>query len=97
MSRSFHQSHPGRINKKAKRPRPERNRKHKPYGMKKTGYPVETDLLGVTIISDNSVDGDALSTACLALGYEPSLELIESLEGIEALFITSDGEIHTTY
>ncbi len=63
----------------------------------KTGYPVETDLLGVTIISDNSVDGDALSTACLALGYKPALELIESIEGIEALFITNDGEIHTTY
>ena len=41
MSRSFHQHHPGRINKKAKRPRVERNRKHKPYGMKKTGFPVE--------------------------------------------------------
>lgn len=62
-----------------------------------TGYPVETDLLGVTIISDNSVDGDALSTACLALGYSSALELIQSLEGIEALFITTDGEIHTTY
>lgn len=62
-----------------------------------TGYPVETDLFGVTIISDNSVDGDALSTACLALGYKPALELIDSLEGVEALFITSDGEIHTTY
>ena len=63
----------------------------------KTGYPVETDLLGVTIISDNSMDGDALSTACLALGFTNALELINSLEGIEALFITTDGEIHTTY
>lgn len=62
-----------------------------------TGYPVTTDLLGVSIISDSSTDGDALSTACLALGYEKSLELINSLENIEALFITTDGTIHTTY
>jgi len=63
----------------------------------KTGYPVTTDLLGVSIISDSSTDGDALSTACLALGYDKSLELINSLENIEALFITTDGTIHTTY
>lgn len=62
-----------------------------------TGYPVDTNLLGVTIISDFSTDGDALSTICLALGYEKSTKLIESLENTDALFITSDGEIHTTY
>lgn len=62
-----------------------------------TGYPVTTDLLGVSIISDSSTEGDALSTACLALGYEKSLELINSLDNIDALFITTDGTIHTTY
>ena len=29
-----------------------------------TGYPVKNELLSVTIISDKSVDGDALSTGC---------------------------------
>lgn len=62
-----------------------------------TGYPVCTDLFGVTIISDSSTDGDALSTACLALGYEKAVELINSFENTDAIFITSDGEIHTTY
>lgn len=41
MSRSYHQSHPGRINKKARRPRAGRNRKHRPYGLKRTGFPAE--------------------------------------------------------
>ena len=41
MSRSYHQHHPGRINKKARRPIPERKRKHKPYGMKTTRFPAE--------------------------------------------------------
>lgn len=55
-----------------------------------TGYPVENDLLSVTIVSDASVDGDALSTACFALGLEEGIALIENTEGAEAVFVTDD-------
>ncbi len=61
-----------------------------------TGYPYENDLYEVTIISKESVDGDALSTTCFALGLEKGMELIESLPDTEAIFITSDEEIYTT-
>lgn len=61
-----------------------------------TGYPVQNDLDQVTIISDGSTDGDALSTACFAMGLEDGLELIRSLDGVEAVFVTKDGEIHTS-
>ena len=61
-----------------------------------TGYPVQNDLDQVTIISDHSVDGDALSTTCFAMGLEDGLELIRSLDGIEAVFVTKDGEMHTS-
>lgn len=61
-----------------------------------TGYPYENELYEVTIISKSSVDGDALSTTCFALGLEKGMELIESLPDTEAIFITSDEEIHTT-
>lgn len=60
----------------------------------KTGYPCDTDLLQVTIISKDSAAGDALSTACFALGLKKGMELIHSLENIYAVFITSDGELH---
>ncbi len=53
-----------------------------------TGYPYETHLQQVTIISDASVDGDALSTTCFALGLENGSKLIKSLDGIEAIFVT---------
>ncbi|MDD3404343.1 MAG: FAD:protein FMN transferase [Hespellia sp.] len=59
-----------------------------------TGYPYDNHLLGVTIISDASVDGDALSTTCFALGLENGMKLIKSMDGVEALFITDDYEIH---
>lgn len=59
-----------------------------------TGYPYQNDLLQVTILSDYSADGDALSTACFALGLEEGARLAESLDGIQAIFITQDYELH---
>lgn len=60
----------------------------------KSGYPYENGLTAVTILSDESVDGDGLSTACFALGLEKGLELINSLPDTQAVFITEDGELH---
>lgn len=61
-----------------------------------TGYPCSNGLLGVTILSEESIDGDALSTTCFALGLEEGQELIASLEGIDAIFVTEDFEIVDT-
>lgn len=60
----------------------------------KDGYPYENNLVSVTIISDESVDGDGLSTSCFALGLEGGMELVESLPDVQAIFITEDGEVH---
>lgn len=58
-----------------------------------TGYPARSGLLSVTIVSADSALADGLSTACFVLGQEKGLELIESLEGVEALFIAEDGTL----
>ena len=60
----------------------------------KSGYPYENGFTAVTILSDESVDGDGLSTVCFALGLEKGLELINSLPDTQAVFITEDGELH---
>ncbi len=60
----------------------------------KTGFPCENELCSVTIISDTSVEGDALSTACFVLGLEKGMELINSLPGIDAIFIDRDNNLH---
>lgn len=62
----------------------------------KTGYPYDNGLEQVSIISSASVDGDGLSTACFALGLEDGMKLIESLDGIYAIFVTEDGKVHYT-
>ena len=58
-----------------------------------TGYPCENDLASVTIISDHSVDGDALSTCCFLMGKEKGMALIDSLADVRAIFITREGEL----
>ena len=59
-----------------------------------TGYPYENNLLGVTIICDSSAEADALSTTCFALGLKAGMKLIEDTPAAEAVFITSDYEMH---
>ncbi|MBI9102766.1 MAG: FAD:protein FMN transferase [Spirochaetales bacterium] len=58
-----------------------------------TGYPVETDIDQVTIISERSVDGDGLSTTVFTLGRDKGMALIESIEGVDAILITADKKV----
>jgi thiamine biosynthesis lipoprotein len=66
----------------------------------KTGYPVNHNLLSVTVLAKNAAIADAYCTAFLAMGIEKSLRVIEKVHGLEALFITgkdsTDFEIFAT-
>ena len=62
-----------------------------------SGWPVQNDLDQVTILSDSSADGDALSTTCYVLGLEKGMKLIQEMDDVEAIFVTKDGEIHRSY
>jgi thiamine biosynthesis lipoprotein len=62
-----------------------------------SGYPYDSGLNAVTIISDSSMEGDALSTICFALGKEKGMELIDSMPDIEAIFIDTENQIYPTY
>lgn len=62
----------------------------------RTGYPVQNDLSSVTIISDESRQGDGLSATCFLLGVAKAEKLIESLKDTEGIFITKDGRVVTT-
>ena len=61
-----------------------------------TGYPYDNEIAGVTIISDKSIDGDALSTSVFSMGITKGLEFINSLPDTEAIFITKDHKIYLT-
>ncbi len=58
------------------------------------GYPYENGLVSVTILSELSTDGDALSTTCFSLGLNKGMELLDSTDGVYGVFITEDGEVY---
>ncbi|MEG0250199.1 MAG: FAD:protein FMN transferase [Peptostreptococcus sp.] len=61
-----------------------------------TGYPFDNELSSVTIFSDKSVDGDALSTSIYGLGLENGMKKVKSMDGIDAVFITKDNKVYIT-
>lgn len=60
-----------------------------------TGAPLQTDLLSVSVIGPSSMHCDALSTVCFSMGLE-GMELVENLEDYEVLFVTKDGQLHSS-
>lgn len=61
----------------------------------KTGYPVETDLVAVTVLHSNGTMSDLLSTACFVLGKESSIPILEHY-GAQAIFIDKNKNIYAT-
>lgn len=62
----------------------------------RTGYPAETNLYSVTILTNSSINADALSTTCFIMGLEWSKKLLSTLDGVDAIFITDQYEIIDT-
>ena len=59
----------------------------------RTGYPSQSDLSSVTVVSETSIDGDVYSTAVFIMGLEIGLSLVESTENVEAVFVNHQNEI----
>lgn len=59
----------------------------------KTGYPADSGLRSVTIISPNAALGDMLSTKCFVAGFEASKEILDQF-GVYGIFITNDKKIY---
>lgn len=62
----------------------------------KTGYPSNNELSAVSIVSKNSIDADSLSTACFVMGLNDGINLIDSIQQTEAIFITKDKKVYLT-
>ncbi|ACT08305.1 ApbE family lipoprotein [Dickeya chrysanthemi Ech1591] len=59
----------------------------------KTGYPLDNELLSVTIISDASIDGDIYTTLIYGLGVAKGLAYLSRLPHIEAILVTKDRRV----
>ena len=61
-----------------------------------TGWPVQNELAGITILASDAFDADALSTTVFAMGLEEGTAFVEGLDGVEAVFITRDEQVSWT-
>lgn len=61
----------------------------------KTGYPAETDLRSVTVVSADSTSADAYTTALFVMGLDRAMEYCE-VHDIEAIFVCSDQTVYVT-
>ena len=53
----------------------------------RTGYPAESDILSATIVTGSCMRADALATACMVLGSDSALALINRLPDTECYLI----------
>lgn len=58
-----------------------------------TGYPLDNELLSVTVISDDSIDGDIYTTLLYGMGIEKALNYLITIPHIEAIFVTKTGQV----
>jgi thiamine biosynthesis lipoprotein len=62
----------------------------------KTGYPSESGLRSVTVISDNAALSEAYSTALFIMGIDEALSFHKRTGGFEAVFVTADKQVLCT-
>lgn len=61
-----------------------------------TGYPYSSDIVSITIISNKSQDGDALSTLGFIMGRQKAIKYLNSLKNTDAIIVDNKGHIYYT-
>lgn len=59
----------------------------------RTGYPLNNELDSVTIISEDSIDGDIWTTLMYGMGVEKGCAALRARPDIEAIFVTKAKEV----
>lgn len=58
----------------------------------RTGYPVEHSLLSATVVASSCMRADALATACMVLGEQKALDMINHVNDAACYLIVADGD-----
>ena len=59
----------------------------------RTGYPIPSYVTSVSVIAKDCMSADAMATACMVLGVEASLKLMEEVPDAECMLVEEkDGK-----
>lgn len=58
----------------------------------KTGYPIQTNVLSVTVLANSCMLADAWATALMVMDHNNGFSMVESLPEIEAIWILENGD-----
>jgi thiamine biosynthesis lipoprotein len=61
-----------------------------------TGYPSNSGLLSVTVISESSAIADALSTILFIAGINKGADILKRFTGTDAVFMATDNKVYIT-
>ena len=61
---------------------------------RETGYPIESKIASLTIVSDQSVDGEIWTTRLFGQTPEQIIKILNQIDGIDGLVITTQGATH---
>lgn len=59
-----------------------------------TGFPVQSNLVSITVISQDGLASDALATACFKLGFDKSKSILDEYNAM-AVFVYNDKKVKT--
>jgi len=61
-----------------------------------TGYPAESGLISVSIVTENSMAADALSTIVFVAGIEKGLEFLRTIPHTDAILVDTGLQVYVT-
>ena len=56
-----------------------------------TGFPIQTDVLSVSVLSNSCMESDAWATALMAMNHQTGYSMVESQSNIDAIWILFDN------
>lgn len=62
----------------------------------KDGYPADNGLVSVTVIGDNGLECDALSTALFVCGYDKTVEYLKNHPENDVILVTDERKVYYT-
>ena len=62
----------------------------------KTGYPIENDVASVTIVSDQSINGEIWTTLAFGKNAKDGVDWLNMIDGIEGVIISKNGDIYVS-